>query len=373
MTRNTLALAAAAALLASAPATMHAQRFGDRLKRAASEAVKRTTEAHVEPDTEPATDATPDTKGAFVSFDFVPGTRVLFADDFARDDVGDFPRHLEFKDGNAEVATLGGARWLRTAQTATFAIPLPETLPSRFTFEAELQGFNRQALEVWFEPLDGNFRPHAMFNSWDAGLTDQEELKALTHNPLDPEGREGGAATVRLMADGQHVKAYVNGIRVANVPQVTLSRTRKLWLVLAAGDERPVLLGNVRVMAGGKALYDALATDGRVATQGIYFDTGRDALRAESKPTLDEIAAMLKEHGALRVRIEGHTDDVGDAAANQALSEKRAAAVRQALVSRYGIAASRLEAQGFGAAKPVAPNATSEGRQQNRRVELVKL
>jgi outer membrane protein OmpA-like peptidoglycan-associated protein len=360
MTRNTLALAAAAALLAAAPHAMHAQGPGDRLKHAGADAATKDRESA-------------DTRDALVDFDFVPGTRVLFADDFSRDDVGDFPRHLEFKDGNAEVATLGGARWLRTAQTATFAIPLPETLPSRFTFEAELQGFNRQALEVWFEPLDGNFRPHAIFNSWDAGLTDNGELHALTHNPLDPEGTEGGAATVRLMADGQHVKAYVNGIRVANVPRVALSRGGKLWMVLAAGDERPVLLGNVRVMAGGKALYDALASDGRVATQGIYFDTGRDVLRAESRPTLDEIAAMLRDHADLRLRIEGHTDDVGNAAGNQALSEKRAAAVRQALVSRFGIAPSRLEAQGFGATKPVAPNTTSEGRQQNRRVELVKL
>jgi len=72
------------------------------------------------------------------------------------------------------------------------------------------------------------------------------------------------------------------------------------------------------------------------------------------------------------VRIEGHTDNVGGAAANQTLSEKRAQSVRDWLVA-HGIAADRLTAQGYGAAKPVADNGTDEGRTKNRRVELVKL
>ena len=81
---------------------------------------------------------------------------------------------------------------------------------------------------------------------------------------------------------------------------------------------------------------------------------------------------MLKEHTDLKLTIEGHTDNVGAAQANHDLSHKRAAAVKAILVSSYGIDAARLEATGFGDKKPVAPNTTGEGRQQNRRVELVK-
>jgi outer membrane protein OmpA-like peptidoglycan-associated protein len=125
-------------------------------------------------------------------------------------------------------------------------------------------------------------------------------------------------------------------------------------------------------MAGGRNLYDALAEKGRVATQGIYFDTGSDRLRPESTPTLKEIAAMLEEHPELSLTIEGHTDNVGAAAVNQALSEKRAAAVRQYLIDSKGIAAGRISAAGFGATKPSMANDTPEGRQNNRRVELVK-
>lgn len=82
---------------------------------------------------------------------------------------------------------------------------------------------------------------------------------------------------------------------------------------------------------------------------------------------------MLKQHSDLRLSIEGHTDADGVAGYNQDLSERRAASVRQFLVEKHGIDGSRLETAGFGASKPVADNSTPEGKQQNRRVELVKL
>jgi outer membrane protein OmpA-like peptidoglycan-associated protein len=84
------------------------------------------------------------------------------------------------------------------------------------------------------------------------------------------------------------------------------------------------------------------------------------------------MVAMLREHAELKLAIEGHTDNVGDATANQGLSEKRAAAVKAFLVAQ-GIDESRLKSAGFGASKPVASNDTPEGKQQNRRVELVKM
>lgn len=81
---------------------------------------------------------------------------------------------------------------------------------------------------------------------------------------------------------------------------------------------------------------------------------------------------MLKAHPELTLTIEGHTDNAGAAAANQTLSEARAAAVKQALVRTYKVDDARLATQGFGATKPAAANTTAEGRAANRRVELVK-
>jgi OmpA-OmpF porin, OOP family len=87
---------------------------------------------------------------------------------------------------------------------------------------------------------------------------------------------------------------------------------------------------------------------------------------------LNEIAATLEKSGDLKILIEGHTDNVGAAASNLALSDARAAAVKTALVSEYGADGARITTKGFGDTKPAAPNATAAGRAQNRRVEVVK-
>jgi outer membrane protein OmpA-like peptidoglycan-associated protein len=116
------------------------------------------------------------------------------------------------------------------------------------------------------------------------------------------------------------------------------------------------------------AMYDAISKRGFIALN-ILFETGSATMRAESMALVDQIAAMLKGHTDLALSVEGHTDDVGVEAANQKLSEARAASVVAALINR-GIAAGRLSSAGFGESRPVADNKTESGREQNRRVEL---
>jgi outer membrane protein OmpA-like peptidoglycan-associated protein len=179
---------------------------------------------------------------------------------------------------------------------------------------------------------------------------------------------------VRLQVDGEYAKLYVGETRVANVPSIKFPRTNKIFFRFVGGnDERPLMFTGITVNAGGRELYDALMADGQVTTQGILFDVGSDRLRPESTPTLKEIGEMLKSHADLKLEIQGHTDNTGQAAANQTLSEKRAASVKTFLVDTYKIDASRLTAKGYGDTKPVAKNDTPEGKQQNRRVVLVKL
>lgn len=119
------------------------------------------------------------------------------------------------------------------------------------------------------------------------------------------------------------------------------------------------------------AYFDALQKTGRVAVYGINFDTAKASLRPESEKVLGEVKALLGDHDDLKLRIEGHTDNSGAAAANKKLSEDRAASVKAWLV-KNGVEAARLTTAGFGDAKPVADNATEEGKAKNRRVELVK-
>jgi hypothetical protein len=110
---------------------------------------------------------------------------------------------------------------------------------------------------------------------------------------------------------------------------------------------------------------------GRVRLYGINFDYDSDVIRAESKPTLDKIVAMLKSEQVMQLIIEGHTDSDGTTDHNQVLSQKRAESVKSYLVSA-GISSSRLFTEGYGESTPVAPNTTATGKAQNRRVELVK-
>jgi len=109
---------------------------------------------------------------------------------------------------------------------------------------------------------------------------------------------------------------------------------------------------------------------GRVRLYGINFDYDSDVIRAESKPTLDKIVAMLKSEQTMQLIIEGHTDSDGSTEHNQILSEKRAESVKLFLVSA-GISSSRLFTKGYGESVSVVPNTTATGKAQNRRVELV--
>jgi hypothetical protein len=114
-----------------------------------------------------------------------------------------------------------------------------------------------------------------------------------------------------------------------------------------------------------------LEDSGRTRVYGINFDTDSDTIKAESKPTLDKIASLLKAKPDWKLRVEGHTDSSGNDAHNNELSQKRAASVKAYLVST-GIAEVRLTPAGLGSTQPAATNSTVSGRAQNRRVELVK-
>ena len=401
-------LLAVMALTAAAATTADAQGLGARLKQRAEEAAKRKVEERTERRAGEATDAALDRaecaanddlclgkaaqpanapggaggsapggkpgEGVWANYDFRPGDRPLFVTDFSEDDVGNFPRRLELESGNMEVVEWNGRRFLRATSAFAFRIPLAEQLPERFTLEFDLRGTYHTASQTAVKVDFGNGEDgdYASCSNVDAGLYGGggTQRKAM----YDLSSRNFGSSVIRcrIMVDGKYAKVYANEIRAANHPNTNLGRGRAITISGFVNEPYEIMLGDIRVAAGGRKLYDALSATGRVATQGILFDTGSDRIRPESTPTLKDIGTMLEEHADLRLVIEGHTDNVGNAGANQALSGKRAAAVRQYLIDRHGIAEDRLTAKGLGASRPVAPNTTAEGRQQNRRVELVK-
>ena len=321
-----------------------------------------------------------DLSTANANYDFVAGDNVLVFDGYTRDNVGDFPRGFELVEGSFEVIEWQGERYVRALSGGMFAIPLPETLPEQFTIEyaVHVPHGNAYARLVTGRAWFGKNRDY----KGTAVSIEHGQGGARSVGGIGPQALAGyGAANpgdaivpIRVLADGEHMKVYVGDSRIANIPNAVFPRSDTLFLAVgSATADRPILIGTMRIAGGGRDLYDRLAEDGRVATQGIYFDVNSATIKPESGTTLEEIGSMLQDHPDLRISIEGHTDSDGDDASNLDLSDQRAASVKDYLVSNFGIDASRLESVGLGETVPVADNSTSEGKQQNRRVELVRL
>ena len=124
-------------------------------------------------------------------------------------------------------------------------------------------------------------------------------------------------------------------------------------------------------MVDAKQMHAGLLESGRVALYGVYFDTDSATVKDSSRPTLDEIATLLRDNPGLDIIVVGHTDNQGGYDHNMELSARRALAVRSDLVAQYEIDPVRLKSAGVGYLAPAASNAGEDGRALNRRVELV--
>lgn len=170
-----------------------------------------------------------------------------------------------------------------------------------------------------------------------------------------PTDRDAGETTLKVTTGGKDV--WVRVEPMYSVP----SQSYKLQVVETTAMQQVV---------SANQLLDELNKAGFIALY-INFDTGKADLKADGRASVAEIVKMLKSAASLKIAIEGHTDNVGQPAANKALSERRARSVMDTIVAG-GIDPKRLSSAGFGQERPVADNRTEEGRAKNRRVELVK-
>ncbi len=177
---------------------------------------------------------------------------------------------------------------------------------------------------------------------------------------------------------GQLVYEWEDG----GIQYVTLKLVKngqEVWVTVSGGGNGMYYINiiekdsmNQDVVADASSMASSIKETGKVALYGIYFDTGKSVLKPESLTTIQEIARLLKADPALKVYVVGHTDNVGAFDANIKLSQERAAAVVNALVTQHAVSAASLRAFGDGPTSPVASNEKEEGRALNRRVELVK-
>lgn len=322
-------------------------------------------------------EATPG-EGVWANYDFVPGDLVLFHHDFEGTRTGNFPSRLEYVDGNMEVVELGENKVLRSSggPYGCVEIPLGRSLPERYTVEFRVRTSDPQARVTWYlfsgaqEPINGCAyapKPHVVMTGYQgAGLVREAGESTL---PTSRELVVDTWADIRVAVDGPYWKVYVNERRVANVPRFEFPDAASLHLMMGVyGTENDVYVDDIRVAEGGpRSLYDDLVANGFFSTTGILFASGSATIRPESTPTLEAVLELLEEHEDVSLLIEGHTDSQGADAANQTLSEQRAAAVRSYLVE-HGVDAGRLDTIGYGESQPAADNATPEGMATNRRV-----
>ena len=150
-----------------------------------------------------------------------------------------------------------------------------------------------------------------------------------------------------------HLKLYVNGIDTQN-------------------NQEQVLISNLKVAEGGVDLRRKLMSEGKISTNGILFNSGSAEILPQSMGIIRQISQVLNQDSSISLNIVGHTDSDGTDESNMALSKNRAEAVKNALVSVYGISPDRLTSDGKGESEPVADNSSAQGKAQNRRVEFIK-
>ncbi len=142
------------------------------------------------------------------------------------------------------------------------------------------------------------------------------------------------------------------------------------WTKIRIVEEKPMETGMVKITA--ELLKTNILKDGHMPVYGIYFETGKYEIKPESAETLKEIASFLKNNSSLQVYVVGHTDNAGKLNDNMELSQKRAEAVVNRLITEYKVSSSSIQAHGVGPLVPVATNDTDKGKGFNRRVEIVK-
>lgn len=324
-------------------------------------------------------------------YDFVPGEKVIFFDDFTAENIGDFPV-LWNTTGSGEVVTTDAAagRWFHISNSRGITtLDEPVTLPENYTIEFDViplaDAKNNNATSFTFSIISTT-KPkvlnYGLARPGEAGIrfgfAHTNSYFAYYNDGTPPmDGREN---LPRLQANRQYrisiwvqkerVRLYVDQEKLFDSPKA-MKKNYKFNMIRF--DDGTPLVTNVRIATGLPDLRSKLITEGKLVSYGIFFDVNKDVVKAESYPTLKQIAGVLAENPTVRISIVGHTDSDGDDRANLDLSKRRALAVKDALVKDFQIDAARIDTDGKGETAPVAPNDSMTNKALNRRVEFLKL
>ena len=335
---------------------------------------------------------------AYSKFDFVPGEKVVALEDFTQDAIGDFPAKWN-TNGSGEVVTLAGqtGRFLKLTRAGFFLPEFITELPDNFTLEFDVMVAptfsSGPTLNIALVEL-ANVKTPAPWqtsnniftttitpntNEGASGVITRQDGTSASANATSTAQlatRNARPVHVSIWRQRQRVRVYINQEKAWDVPRALATSAKLnslLFFVPGSIDaNNEYYLANVRVATGAPDTRNKILTEGKWVSHGILFDVNSDRLKGESYGSLKEIAGVLTENADVKVQIVGHTDADGDEAANLDLSKRRAASVKTALASQFGIDAGRMETDGKGESQPVDKNDNPAGKANNRRVEFVK-
>ena len=335
---------------------------------------------------------------SYSKFDFIPGEKVVFYEDFSQDAIGDFPA-LWNTNGSAEVVTtnLFPGQWMKFACREAIWTDALLKLPENYTIEYDvipisgpeskggmagwamrlMQAKNVKAWDSGSAPGQGGYwfevayygRPG--YGTWLYG-TECEQLKTGGVKEGDEfKEKLNQKYHIAIWVQKTRVRLYQNEDKLFDSPKAFPTGCVKPDRLRF--EDGAAMISNIRIAIGAPDTRNKLMTEGKLVTYGIYFDVNKDVVKPESYGTLKDIATVLNEVPDVKVKIVGHTDSDGDDAKNMDLSKRRAASVKAELVKSFGVNGDRLETDGMGESKPVAPNDTPVNKALNRRVEFIKL
>ncbi len=314
------------------------------------------------------------------NYDFVPGDKIIFEDNQEGEENGEFPSRWDLIRGNVENAEFDGNNVIYFIGAASEISPFiknreSDYLPDVYTVE----------FDAWYE-IDNSAQYYIFF-------TDRKKQRPLYKfieiapggaRALESQGTYPGAESfyynknssywrhIAVSFNKRALKVYLDDARVLNIPNIEFNPTGLTIGIENSSSTKNRVVKNVRIAEGGVKLYDKFRQNGKIVANGIRFDSGKATLKPESMGVINKIYELMQEHPEIKFSVEGHTDSDGDDTFNQTLSENRAKAVADKMIS-MGISRDRLASKGWGESKPLNDNITPEGRANNRRVEFVKM
>jgi len=326
-------------------------------------------------------------------YDFIPGEKVLFYDDFSEVAVGDFPASWNTNASGEVVKTnIFPGNWFKMIGSGCVALDEGLKLPDNYTIEYDVVPYPVEENNTNFEfgfylysaenPKDLNeggavpglkggikmsFGYRGTYSAYN------EEGYTINGDKEDAIMESGKKYRLSFWVQKTRLRVYQDEVKIFDLPKVFKPGFQANMMRFELWESSNPMISNFRIAAGLPDMRNKLITEGKLVSYGIYFDVNKDVVKPESYGTLKGIADVLKENPDVRVKIVGHTDSDGADANNLDLSKRRGTSVKSELIKSFGIDASRLESDGMGEIKPVAPNDTPVNKAMNRRVEFIKL